>query len=43
MEILSGETGFVLFVDLRKEMNARARDFWFVSCRLKTTIHDEGK
>ena len=28
MEILSGETRFVLFIDLRNELNSRTRHFW---------------
>ena len=31
MEILSGETGSVLFVDLRNEVNSRTSHSWFVS------------
>ena len=35
-------TGYVLFVDLRKELDSRTCDFWFVRYRY-TTIHDERK
>ena len=31
MEIRSGKTGFVLFVDLRYELYSLTREFWFVS------------
>ena len=38
MEILGGETVFVLFVDLRKLLNRRICNFLL---SIKTTIHDE--
>ena len=44
MEILSGKTRFVVFVDLRKKLNSRARDFWLVSCLQQLKLmHDERK
>ena len=43
MEILSGETSLVLFVDLCNELNLHTHDFWFRYLSIKTTIHNERK
>ena len=42
MEILNGETGFVLFADLLKDINSRTPDFWSVSYRLKQQYKMKG-
>ena len=39
MEISNRKTGFVLFIDLCKELNSRTRDFGL----MKTTMHHERK
>ena len=45
MGISSGRTGYVLFVDLRKEVNSLLSYFYFFASKLSiyTTIHDERK